>query len=405
MVVERRKSAKEFVSEKAYLYLVDKRGQKFLDRHGISLDNRGVPNDGYTVVRVTEEAMSKPIKPPIKSDGAVWMQRSELCGLLDEEARSRGVDIVYETSAEVSSDGKVSCCGQTYAPKFVVGADGANSRVARAVFDTDPIALDSPSAGLNFKILSVPAYSRMRVNGSLVGTNPEQAYAMRSTKGVKLRLGWLPVKRGSLWRTANVVADSRHPIFKIRDSQELKRYLDKAFPQLVLDQKDDSLLESFASAEPGIFPKPQYREQFTRDFGDDRKLFLVGDACHSFPPDLGQGVNSALEDVLCLENDRENYDRIRVPQARALAHLVRVGFPYQYSQGNRFQRSLFTAGFVARLALSKIVPFNIVAKPVALDVLAGLPYDAVWKKAQRTTLLLKALFVTALTAVLLVKAF
>ncbi len=29
-------------------------------------------------------------------------------------------------------------------------------------------------------------------------------------------------------------------------------------------------------------------------------VILVGDAAHAFPPDLGQGLNGALEDIICL---------------------------------------------------------------------------------------------------------
>ena len=32
-----------------------------------------------------------------------------------------------------------------------------------------------------------------------------------------------------------------------------------------------------------------------------RGVILMGDALHSFPPDLGQGVNSGLEDVVELD--------------------------------------------------------------------------------------------------------
>jgi 2-polyprenyl-6-methoxyphenol hydroxylase-like FAD-dependent oxidoreductase len=37
-------------------------------------------------------------------------------------------------------------------------------------------------------------------------------------------------------------------------------------------------------------------------------VVLVGDAVHAFPPDLGQGVNSALEDVFALHRALERHD-------------------------------------------------------------------------------------------------
>jgi hypothetical protein len=37
-------------------------------------------------------------------------------------------------------------------------------------------------------------------------------------------------------------------------------------------------------------------------------VVLVGDAVHAFPPDLGQGVNSALEDVFALHRALERHN-------------------------------------------------------------------------------------------------
>ena len=73
---------------------------------------------------------------------------------------------------------------------------------------------------------------------------------------------------------------------------------------------------------------------------------MLGDAIHAFPPDLGQGVNSALEDVLvlvdalrykgalpseggdlsidALPEALEAYNTERAPAAEALAKLVQV---------------------------------------------------------------------------------
>mmetsp|Transcript_14110 Transcript_14110/g.21546 ORF Transcript_14110/g.21546 Transcript_14110/m.21546 type:complete len:104 (+) Transcript_14110:1127-1438(+) len=85
-------------------------------------------------------------------------------------------------------------------------------------------------------------------------------------------------------------------------------------------------------------------------------VVLVGDALHSFPPDLGQGVNTALCDVValkeCLEgaitnnnNDNtsslaflpkalEDYEERNGPETRSLIQLARCGAPYQYDQSS-----------------------------------------------------------------------
>lgn len=70
---------------------------------------------------------------------------------------------------------------------------------------------------------------------------------------------------------------------------------------------------------------------------------LQGDARAAFPPDLGQGVNSALEDVDDLAQTLDAtgddlaaalplYEQRRAPQIAALVQLMSFSFPWQYNQ-------------------------------------------------------------------------
>lgn len=57
--------------------------------------------------------------------------------------------------------------------------------------------------------------------------------------------------------------------------------------------------ERFATTEGLQLPPCQYSPEIYSVSRDSQAaVILVGDAVHTFPPDLGEGVNSGLEDVM-----------------------------------------------------------------------------------------------------------
>lgn len=87
-------------------------------------------------------------------------------------------------------------------------------------------------------------------------------------------------------------------------------------------------------------------------------------AHEKFRPDLGLGVNSALEDVYLLGQEIEaqpdnlteaakTYEKTRLPESQALTRLVRTVFPHQYRHVSwRFNFSL--AKLLAQIGLARI---------------------------------------------------
>merc|ERR1711957_91376 len=99
-----------------------------------------------------------------------------------------------------------------------------------------------------------------------------------------------------------------HDIWKMTSGSELKEYFTRAFPRFdwntVVEPEE---WDKFIAAEGARFPFCQYspRLHVSSDENGDgvssgSGVVLVGDALHAFPPDLGQGLNSALCDVLAL---------------------------------------------------------------------------------------------------------
>ena len=462
--IERMGAPGEFEQERAYLYLLDVRGQRCTDAQGLTaaVRDRGVSNDGYTLTRAFPDkrgaVTSVPILAQEAAAKAVWIPRAELLDVLAAGARRAGARLRYgcgvrSITAAESADARARVvigaagpapaeAGTVYAPRLLLGCDGLNSCVRAAMAEWSdtaeaaarfaPVALPSPSAGLRYKMLRVPPTFALRNMtkraaddaAPLVWTEPGAAYAIPSApsrRRERLRLGLLPTRDASVPRTANVIRPRDHRIWSVETADELESYLRRAFPQVddigALVSRAEA--EAFVGARPGEFPPPQYVPQLTATSGATA-CALLGDSAHAFPPDLGQGVNAALEDALTLEQCMRaagalaadappasmadaltRYQSARAPAAEALARLVAVGFPFQYDQEGPPRPQLFIVGFGARLFLSKLVarlPLlrDVFTPPAALGVISGEPYARVWRRAQRTTRALQAIGALAL---------
>jgi 2-polyprenyl-6-methoxyphenol hydroxylase-like FAD-dependent oxidoreductase len=102
-----------------------------------------------------------------------------------------------------------------------------------------------------------------------------------------------------------------------------------AFPRF--NFMDESIVQAdewdrFAESEGTRFPPCQLCPAMYTSNGQSA-IVLVGDAVHSFPPDVGEGINCALGDVAALDDAMENnkddleaaleeYERVRLPEVR-----------------------------------------------------------------------------------------
>lgn len=129
-----------------------------------------------------------------------------------------------------------------------------------------------------------------------------------------LSLGVLPSRKAPT-RTFNVIRTPDHDIWKIRDGNELRKWFSKAFPRFDFST-NSSLVEQnefdrFAETEGLSLPPCQYSpELYVSSPTRESTVILIGDAVHTFPPDLGEGVNSGLEDVVALDDALRNHDNV-----------------------------------------------------------------------------------------------
>lgn len=427
-VLERRSSASSYEVDKSYSYLIDGRGQKITDLFGLTekLAKISVPNNEFYLTEIKTDGSRKQTKLPIVDPNrktAYWLPRSEFLNLLYEEIKQNWqerITVLFKTKCiEITrTENKLEIVARDnedniikFEPHFLVGCDGINSIVRQTLAKWEDGKSDrfemkefpSPSAGLKYKSLIFPAKFPLDRDKTEPVSKSTMAYAIRGVKrqgDLRYSLGLLPVKNPELPRNANMIRRENDKIWKLKTGKEVLSFLEKTFPQLPI-QEIISLEEAerFANSKGGYFPKPQYCSGTYFLLEKARGIVLLGDAMHSFPPDIGQGVNSALEDLFVLKQalDSSNnsdldsalplYESRRNPDTKALINLVQFAYPYQYNQ-DPTAKKLWSINFILRLSLSKILPFLIAPPAFFMIQNHQLSYEEILNKTRTTTRIL-----------------
>jgi 2-polyprenyl-6-methoxyphenol hydroxylase-like FAD-dependent oxidoreductase len=328
---------------------------------------------------------------------------------------------------------------ETAIAPFVVGADGAKSQVRECLADdvTKPLKVNwlhnkpkkfrvkkwtSPASDLRMKVLQFPpGFKIPNADGTYLQTQSETVYAIRSVnKGPRnyVSLGLLPMKDPHGIRPTNVITRPNHDVWKLKSGDEIREWFVAAFPRLDLDEMiDNDEWDRFARAQGTSFPKCQYCPGLEVSSPDGSAgVALVGDACHAFPPDIGQGINMGLQDVEALDralvgrdlitNEQsetpatlgaalKTYEKVHAPEVASVIRLSRFGSPYQYRQPlykDRIGRFLWTMNVAFRLLLNKL-SFGIIP-PAAIMMAQNnkLTFRQVMRRADLETAGLTACF-------------
>ncbi|MDF5722947.1 MAG: NAD(P)/FAD-dependent oxidoreductase [Rhizonema sp. PD37] len=436
-LLEKRAAADYYEPDKSYNYLIDGRGQKLTDFLGLThkLSEISVPSTQFILTRIKPNGSRKTSKSPVVDRNrktAYWLPRRAFVLLLYQEIErnwQEQINVLFNTSCfqinkTAINDGeeKLEIIAyeengniMKFEPSLLVGCDGINSIVRNTIKEWDKSTSNgfemkyfpSPSSNLKYKVLSLPP------NFPLDSTGKEHsvcdtAYAIRGTFTERLRsvsLGLLPQKNPNEPRRANIIRHPDHKIWELKNSEEVYKFFEQAFPQLPISQIVSSEeAERFAESEGGYFPIPQYSSKFhfllkRKQVGETDQstngVVLLGDAIHCFPPDIGQGVNSALEDVFVLNealsetNDDLSlalplYESLRFPDVKALIRLAETAYPWQYNQAP-LRTKLWSINFFLRLLLSRLLPF--IFSPPAFFLIQNhqLSYQEILVMVQRTT--------------------
>ena len=397
----------------------------------------------------------------------------ENCGTIDIY-NGKKVDTLTTTVGN-SEDGKedlvvVHCKdGSTYQATLVVAADGIDSQVRQYLATTqahndasstqegaswlhahNPKQFQvrryhSPSTGVKLKALQLPPnFVLNNTDGSHIVSKSSTMYVFRSVhQGSRNRvaLGCLPMRDDdsaaaaaagggtATVRPANTNTPFDHELWSLQTGAQAKAWFVRAFPRVPWDEWiDDREWERFAR-EPGTtFPPCQYSPGSAVSNGHGTGIVLAGDACHAFPPDIGQGINAGLQDVVVLDRALRGcdlrtgaalaatttttpqsplslaqalqvYQRNRGPEHRALIRLARFGAPYQYRQPwkrHRLGSALWTANVVLRALLHKVTFGRVPPAAILMAQGNALTFRQVMRRADATTWALRGLVVMSL---------
>ncbi|KAK9798139.1 hypothetical protein WJX73_006863 [Symbiochloris irregularis] len=359
------------VRPRSYVYGINTRGQWALDQMG--LRRPGQEGEEAAEINGLRIGFSKfgrarkggPSKiKRAKALSTVWAERACIVDYLSNEARRQHHDRIttqwgcslLDLNTLSSTVTYSTAAGDTRRDSFdlIVGADGANSAVRAAMHRQDP----------QLQVTHLPARRRykpfygLKAEGDWVPAPPQGTVVSFITAPTHLMILW----KGPADTVSGLIGASEHFMLQPRTKQDWLQLLETYHPELPSHWMTSAAeqLQEAKAARAASSVKCSYIVQ--------SRTVLIGDAAHACTPNMGQGVNTAMEDAVQLAEaiqacrydvpaGLQRFQDERLPEMHAM-HQLDLNVDARYGmQGKLHPEFLVSmATFVFWGTLTKIFP-------------------------------------------------
>lgn len=268
-----------------------------------------------------------------------WLSDQSSSEQLNVQFDCRCIDLNLSTqTVTFEQTGEVFTC--TY--DVVVGADGARSRVREALAEQANFPCDQtliPDAYKSVFLHQPDVEDRLAGDKVHTWNLPNNVRMMLVPQGKTQLNGVLVFKR------------DQSPIAQYNTKEEVLAFVQEKFPRfgalMTLDEAD------------ALLSRPTANTMTVRcqRFHEGSNILLIGDAVHAVSASIGQGCNSALQDVQVLNQFLDQYQdnwsqalpafsTHRIPEVHALQELSDYSFP---------RNKLLVTEFILRLQIGRIL--------------------------------------------------
>lgn len=452
-LVEKVPDFTKFDVSRSYILTLDFRGRKVLDSVPGLLDrvkNEGLVFERMKITAWTAEDEVKTFtsasKTPDGEENVRVLRPGLLIGLKTFVLNyCDNVTPMYGTSLKsirFEEDGNMELLLDTKGKqhylrtRLILACDGKNSVVLkeleRGARDEGTVTIknshgfgdipyDSPAVGLKVKSIVL----NETVTTDIERKNPEAASQSDDVKFLRGQMKERPVTakfntvmfplRPKYLKMSGVilgaiVARADHSLWKLENVEDGYKLFEANHPQAnIRDYISPEEMQRFVSARPLTFPPISRPKSLVHHIGSSSLggVACLGDAAHSFPPDLGQGANAAFLDVGTLmqvfgearDNEQirsvlQRYEGLVDGEASALMSLHRVAAPYQYGQSTAGSQ-LTLINSALRRKLENVLPGVFYAAMKEL-VFRDLSYSEIVRQAEVTTTRLRFIAISVL---------